>query len=84
MQLRQRVGVVLVVLANGDSDMANPYRHSQEALDGTDGARSRWPRAGGFSYFTAEDRWEWSDAVAEIHGYTPGTVCPTTELVLFA
>ncbi|HZE16462.1 MAG TPA: PAS and ANTAR domain-containing protein, partial [Mycobacterium sp.] len=27
-------------------------------------------------------RWEWSDAVARMHGYEPGTVIPTTALLL--
>ena len=30
----------------------------------------------------AQDRWEWSDVVARMHGYEPGTVTPTTELIL--
>jgi PAS domain S-box-containing protein len=38
--------------------------------------------AGGFKYHAREDRWEWSDEVAAMHGYEPGTVNPTTELVL--
>jgi PAS domain S-box-containing protein len=38
--------------------------------------------AGSFRYHVGEDRWEWSDEVAAIHGYEPGTVTPTTELVL--
>jgi PAS domain S-box-containing protein len=37
---------------------------------------------GRVSYLTREDRWEWSDEVARMHGYEPGTVTPTTELVL--
>jgi hypothetical protein len=41
-----------------------------------------WPRVGRFGYLTREDRWEWSDEVARMHGYAPGTVSPTTELVL--
>ena len=44
--------------------------------------RDRWPRAGGFRYFVRNDRWEWSDEVAHMHGYAPDTVTPTTELVL--
>nr|WP_235435855.1 PAS and ANTAR domain-containing protein [Mycobacterium sp. EPa45] len=32
-------------------------------------------------YFFDDDRWEWSDEVARMHGYEPGTVTPTTELV---
>ena len=39
-------------------------------------------RVGSFRYLRAEDRWEWSDAVAHIHGYAPGQVRPTTALVL--
>ena len=43
---------------------------------------SGWPLAGSFKYRIDEDRWEWSDEVAAMHGYEPGTVTPTTELVL--
>ncbi|WP_286198961.1 PAS and ANTAR domain-containing protein [Mycobacterium sp. ELW1] len=39
-------------------------------------------RIGWVRYFFADDRWEWSDEVARMHGYEPGTVTPTTELVL--
>jgi PAS domain S-box-containing protein len=39
-------------------------------------------RVGAFRYHRADDRWEWSDAVAHMHGYEPGTVVPTTALVL--
>lgn len=37
---------------------------------------------GSFRYLFATQRWEWSDAVARMHGYEPGTVTPTTELIL--
>lgn len=39
-------------------------------------------RVGRFRFFLDGQRWEWSDAVARIHGYEPGTVQPTTELLL--
>ena len=39
-------------------------------------------RVGRFKFFLDEQRWEWSDAVARMHGYEPGTVAPTTELLL--
>jgi ANTAR domain/PAS fold len=39
-------------------------------------------RVGSFRYLRAEGRWEWSDAVAHIHGYAPGQVQPTTALVM--
>ncbi len=41
-----------------------------------------WPPVGEFRYVARDDRWEWSDEVARMHGYEPGTVTPTTELVL--
>ncbi|MFV9427837.1 PAS and ANTAR domain-containing protein [Rhodococcus aetherivorans] len=37
---------------------------------------------GSFRYLSTDDSWEWSASVARIHGYEPGTVEPTTELVL--
>ncbi|MFI9403704.1 PAS and ANTAR domain-containing protein [Nocardia sp. NPDC052316] len=37
---------------------------------------------GTFGFWFADQRWEWSDAVAAMHGYAPGTVTPTTELLL--
>jgi PAS domain S-box-containing protein len=40
------------------------------------------PTVGTFRYFVHDDRWEWSDEVARMHGYRPGSVTPTTELVL--
>ncbi|OBH18386.1 ANTAR domain-containing protein [Mycolicibacter terrae] len=39
-------------------------------------------RVGRFRYWLGEQRWEWSDAVARMHGYEPGTVEPSTELLL--
>jgi PAS domain S-box-containing protein len=39
-------------------------------------------RVGWFRYFFDEDRWEWSPQVEQMHGYNPGTVTPTTKLVL--
>jgi PAS domain S-box-containing protein len=39
-------------------------------------------RVGWFRYFFDDDRWEWSPQVQRMHGYAPGTVTPTTALVL--
>ena len=39
-------------------------------------------RVGRFEYRYDTDAWTWSDTVARIHGYQPGEVEPTTELVL--
>ncbi|MGH3543046.1 MAG: PAS and ANTAR domain-containing protein [Mycobacterium sp.] len=40
------------------------------------------PRVGRFRFVVEGQHWEWSDAVARMHGYEPGTVVPTTELLL--
>ncbi|MEU8897200.1 PAS and ANTAR domain-containing protein [Nocardia sp. NPDC048505] len=37
---------------------------------------------GSFRFWFGEQRWEWSDEVAAMHGYSPGEVEPTTELLL--
>ncbi|WP_460724050.1 PAS and ANTAR domain-containing protein [Nocardia heshunensis] len=37
---------------------------------------------GGFRFWFVGQRWEWSDEVARMHGYQPGTVEPTTELLM--
>jgi hypothetical protein len=39
-------------------------------------------RVGWFRFYFADQRWEWSEQVQRLHGYEPGTVTPTTELVL--
>lgn len=39
-------------------------------------------RVGWFRFYFADERWEWSDQVQRLHGYEPGTVVPTTQLVL--
>ena len=39
-------------------------------------------RVGGFRFFFADERWEWSPEAARIHGYEPDSVTPTTDLVM--
>jgi fructose-specific component phosphotransferase system IIB-like protein len=39
-------------------------------------------RAGWFRFYFNDQRWEWSDQVQRMHGYEPGSVTPTTDLVL--
>lgn len=39
-------------------------------------------RMGWFRFYFDDQRWEWSHQVQRLHGYPPGTVIPTTELVL--
>lgn len=40
------------------------------------------PLAGAWTWNTAADRWWWSDEMFAIHGFTPGEVVPSTELML--
>ncbi|ORA19402.1 PAS and ANTAR domain-containing protein [Mycobacterium arosiense] len=49
----------------------------EEALAGGDAQPTGW-----FRFYFTDQRWEWSDQVQRMHGYEPGSVTPTTELVL--
>ncbi|MEU8897238.1 PAS and ANTAR domain-containing protein [Nocardia sp. NPDC048505] len=40
------------------------------------------PSVGSFRFWFATQRWEWSPEVYLMHGYTPGEVEPTSELLL--
>ena len=57
-----------------DDQVARPF--DQALLGGAP------QRVGRFEYRYDSDTWTWSDAVAVMHGYEPGQVRPTTELVL--
>jgi PAS domain S-box-containing protein len=39
-------------------------------------------RVGWFRFYFDDDRWQWSPQVEKMHGYLPGGVTPTTQLVL--
>ncbi|MBX7430954.1 PAS and ANTAR domain-containing protein [Mycobacterium sp. Y57] len=39
-------------------------------------------RVGWFRFYFDDEHWEWSEQVQILHGYEPGTVTPTTALVL--
>lgn len=45
-------------------------------------AATRYLNVGAFRFWFVGQRWEWSDEVARMHGYEPGTVVPTTKLLL--
>ena len=49
----------------------------EQALAGGEPERVGW-----FRFYFADERWEWSEQVQILHGYQPGTVTPTTDLVL--
>jgi hypothetical protein len=54
-------------------------RHAAEVDQAFAGAPQR---VGWFRFYFEDQRWEWSEQVQRMHGYEPGTVTPTTELVL--
>ena len=45
-------------------------------------AATTYLNVGTFRFWFVGQRWEWSDEVARMHGYEPGTVVPTTKLLL--
>ena len=49
----------------------------EQALAGGETQRVGW-----FRFYFTDQRWEWSGQVQRMHGYEPGSVTPTTELVL--
>jgi fructose-specific component phosphotransferase system IIB-like protein len=49
----------------------------EHALAGGDPQRVGW-----FRFYFTDERWEWSPQVERMHGYEPGAVQPTTDLVL--
>jgi hypothetical protein len=60
-----------------------------ETSIGTEAWPARWPAVdadkpgvGSFRFWFVGQRWEWSDELARMHGYEPGTVEPTTELLM--
>jgi PAS domain S-box-containing protein len=49
----------------------------ERVLAGGDAQRVGW-----FRFYFGDERWEWSPQVERMHGYEPGTVQPTTDVVL--
>ncbi len=68
----------------------NENRFAVVQASGDDGqGRAREPlgagapqRIGWFRFYFDDGRWEWSPQVEKMHGYGPGSVTPTTEMVL--
>ena len=62
-----------VVPSSGDD-----FKQGVEQALAADGPQ----RVGWFRLYFDDDRWEWSPQVEKMHGYLPGSVTPTTEMVL--
>jgi PAS domain S-box-containing protein len=54
-----------------------PEVASQQELAAVSPERTGW-----FRFYFDDHRWVWSEQVQRLHGYEPGTVRPTTQLVL--
>ncbi|WP_373864777.1 PAS and ANTAR domain-containing protein [Nocardia pseudovaccinii] len=61
------------------SSPGSPIFDTADASPGQSGARSA---VGSFRFWFASRRWEWSPEVYRMHGYRPGEIEPTTELLL--
>jgi hypothetical protein len=55
---------------------------SNEGVEEALAAAGGHQRVGWFRFYFDDDRWEWSPQVERMHGYLPGSVTPTTEMVL--
>jgi len=66
----------------------NPFAVEQPSCGDGEGGLEEVLAAGGpqrvgrFRFYFDDDRWEWSPQVEKMHGYLPGSVSPTTEMVL--
>jgi hypothetical protein len=48
----------------------------------SEAAEGGYLNVGSFRFWFVGQRWEWSDEVARMHGYEPGSVVPTTKMLL--
>ncbi len=53
-----------------------------KATSGTEASSAPYLNIGSFRFWFVGQRWEWSDEVARMHGYQPGEVVPTTDLLM--
>ena len=58
------------------ADLADGLPLEQAIVGGTPQSVGSW------RFYFADESWEWYPEVERIHGYAPGTVTPTTRLVL--
>lgn len=63
-------------------DHVHQHLRAPAPVEGAPGPIAGSLNVGTFRFWFLGQRWEWSDEVAAMHGYPPGSVTPTTELVL--
>jgi ANTAR domain/PAS fold len=59
----------------------SPSGHEHNGAAMSVGA-GKYLNVGSFRFWFVGQRWEWSDEVARMHGYEPGSVVPTTQLLM--
>jgi hypothetical protein len=61
---------------------ATPAGTRMQEFRMSEAADGGYLNVGSFRFWFVSQRWEWSDEVARMHGYQPGSVVPTTKLLL--
>ncbi|GAB3027766.1 putative transcription antitermination regulator [Mycobacterium bourgelatii] len=87
--MRKPNAMILDVQRSANNDLPGRDGNGQ-AFSGTSGANvvsgavgaNRYLHVGSFRFWFVGQRWEWSDEVARMYGYEPGSVVPTTQLLL--
>ena len=63
-------------------DAATPTGKPKQPASAVEASSAPYLNIGSFRFWFVGQRWEWSDEVARMHGYEPGSVEPTTKLLL--
>jgi len=63
-------------------DTATPTGKPNQPASAVGASGAPYLKIGSFRFWFVGQRWEWSDEVAEMHGYEPGAVVPTTKLLM--
>ena len=66
----------------GRTGAATPNGTCKQPTSAAEVAAPGYLNVGSFRFWFTGERWEWSDEVARMHGYKPGSVVPTTKLLL--
>nr|WP_245714163.1 PAS and ANTAR domain-containing protein [Nocardia vaccinii] len=64
------------------SSASSPVPDAEEQFPTPGPSDGQWTSAGKFRFWFASQRWEWSPEIYRMHGYQPGEIEPTTEVLL--
>jgi hypothetical protein len=80
--MRAPSGMIQNVQQPAQQDIPPRDGHDQPIDDAIAAGIAKHLNVGSFRFWFVGQRWEWSDEVARMHGYEPGSVVPTTKLLL--